>query len=228
MTEASNGRTPLHAFALVEALPAEAQTQLLRQAVSHDCAPGTVLFVQDEPCAGLFFVREGLVKISKVSVEGREQVLRHVGPGGSFNEVAVLDGGPNPATATVVEPSALLVIRPDAMRRALEDVPGLADAIIRVLTARMRHLVELVEDLSFRHVSERVARILLQASTPHGGVGAGINLTRRLSQRELAEMAGTSREVVARALKVLEEAGAIRVHHGKIELLAPDRLTDLS
>ncbi|MCB9610551.1 MAG: Crp/Fnr family transcriptional regulator [Polyangiaceae bacterium] len=213
---------------LIEALPPRARALLMGEAVLRHYAARAVIFTQDEPCSGLFLVESGLVKISKISVDGREQVLRHVSAGGSFNEVAVLDGGRNPATATIVESGSLHVVTPTAIHRMLVDTPELAEAILRVFAGRMRHLVQLVDDLSFRRVAGRLALILLQATGSHSGVGAGIDLNRRINQRELAEMAGTSREVVARALKTLEESGAIRLNRGRIELVAPERLIHLT
>ena len=212
---------------LLETVSGEVRERLLALGSRRTYESNAVLFLQDAPCAGLFVVQRGLVKISKFSPEGREQVLRFVSPGGSFNEVAVLDGGPNPATATAVEHSELLLVPRDAMLGLIADTPGLAETMIQSLAGRLRHLVELVEDLSFRHVSERVARILLQSVAPHSGVGAGVDMTRRVTQREMAEMAGTSREVVARALKAIEAAGAISIDRGEITLIAPGKLSNL-
>jgi len=215
-------------ISLLQALDELVREQVLQRGTRRSFASGTVLFMQDEPCAGVFIVISGLVKIARVSPEGREQVLRYTSPGGSFNEVPVLDGGPNPATATAVEDSEVLVISREAMQTLIADTPGLAASMVQALAGRLRHLVELVEDLSFRHVSERVVRVLLQAVTPHIGMGAGADVPRRFTQREIAEMAGTSREVVARALKAIEASGAITIERGEIRVVAPEKLTELA
>lgn len=81
-----------------------------------------------------------------------------------------------------------------------------------------------MDDLSFRHVTPRVARVLLQVVAPHPGAGAGADAAQRFSQRELAEMAGTSREVVAHALRALEDAGAIALERGAIRIVDPSLL----
>jgi CRP/FNR family transcriptional regulator len=213
---------------LLDALVGEAREAVLERAIRIAYQPGEILFMQDEPCAGLHVVASGLVKVSKVSPGGREQVLRHVASGGSFNEVAVLDGGSNPATATAVETSEVLAVSRDVILAMLEEHPEFAGTMIQALAGRLRHLVELVEDLSFRQVSERVARVLLQAVAPHPGMGAGADLSRRVTQQEIAEMAGTSREVVARALRLIEASGAIEVDRGEIRLLDPRKLSALS
>lgn len=215
-------------ISLLQALDDPLREQVLRRGIRRPFASGTVLFVQDEPCAGVFIVVRGLVKIARVSPEGREQVLRYVTPGGSFNEVPVLDGGPNAATATAVEDTETLMISRAAMMALIAETPEFAASMVQSLAGRLRHLVELVEDLSFRHVSERVARVLLQAVTPHVGVGAGADMRRRFSQREIAEMAGTSREVVARALKAIEASGAIAIDRGEITVVAPEKLAGLA
>lgn len=205
----------------------DARSRLLELGTRRSCAAGAVLFTQGETSPGVCVVRSGLLKVSTISAGGREQILRHVGPGGSFNEVAALDGEPSPATVVAVEPSVVIVIPADVLLDFVSRSPELAVALLRSLAGRMRHLVELVEDLSFRHVSERVARILLQSVAPHPGVGAGSDLRRGMTQREIAEMAGTSREVVARALKVIEASGAISLDRGEITLVAPERLSEL-
>jgi len=212
----------------LDALAADAREAILERATPVSFRAGEILFMQDDPGAGLHMVVSGLIKVSKVSSGGREQVLRHVAAGGSFNEVAALDGGANPATATAVEASEVLVASRQVIVDLLEAHPEFAWTMIQALAGRLRHLVELVEDLSFRQVSERVARVLLQAVAPHPGMGAGADLSRRVTQQEIAEMAGTSREVVARALRVIEAAGAIEVDRGEIRLLDVRKLSALS
>ena len=114
------------------------------------------------------------------------------------------------------------------MLAALREYPAVAEAVVQVFASRLRHLVALVEDLSFRQVTARVARIVLQSVSPHEGVGAGVGGRVRVTQREIAEMAGTSREVVARALKALEDAGAIDARRGEIQIVDDALLNTLS
>lgn len=189
---------------------------------------GAVLFLEGEACAGLFIVLDGLVKVYKSSEEGREQILRLMAPGDSFNEVPVFDGGPNPASAAAVEPTEALVLSRELVLRLIDEYPAFARTVVRTLASRLRHLVALVEDLSFRQVTARVARILLQSVVPREGVGAGAGRRARITQREIAQMAGTAREVVARALRILEDAGAVEVDRGHVRILDADRLEALS
>jgi CRP-like cAMP-binding protein len=162
------------------------------------------------------------VKVYKTSPEGREQVLRIMQPGDTFNEVPVFDGGENPASVEALDAVSLYVLPVEDMQRLILQVPAISANVIRILASRLRHLVGLVEDLSFRHVTGRVAKILLQ----HGrdtGASPG-----RLTQQEMATMAGTAREMVGRALKGLEQAGAIKMERGRIVILDREALERLS
>lgn len=198
--------------------------RFLARAVLRRFDEDVTIVSEGDSGTGLFVTVSGLVKVHKTSIQGREQVLRYAPPGSSFNEVTALDGGPNPASASTVVESEVLVISPELMRELIESDPRIGLAITDSLAGLYRHLVELVEDLSFRPVVDRVARVLLQSVAPHAGMGAGADLSRRLTQEEIAEMIGSTREVVGRALRALEDAGAIRVERGRITLLDAKRL----
>jgi CRP/FNR family transcriptional regulator len=219
---------PLLAIPYFSALTPEQRALVLRAARRLPVTAGQTLFVEGEPCAGLYVVVSGLVKLFKTSPDGKEQVLRHMSAGESFNEVPVFDGGVNPVSAAAVDGGELVVLSRAAMLDVMREYPAVAQAVVQVFASRLRHLVALVEDLSFRQVTARVARIVLQSVAPHEGVGAGVGGRARVTQREIAEMAGTSREVVARALKALEEAGAIDVRRGDIHVVDQARLTALA
>ncbi|MGB3904955.1 MAG: Crp/Fnr family transcriptional regulator, partial [Anaerolineae bacterium] len=139
-------------FAHLDEIALEAVAQ---SATSRRYGRGEVIFLEGDPCAGLGIVEEGRVKIYKLSPDGREQVVKLIGPGESFNEVAVLDGGANPASAMAVLESTLLIIDRGSMLGLLSRYPSLAVGIIENLSARARHLLSLVEDLSLRTVTAR-------------------------------------------------------------------------
>lgn len=212
-----------HALFL-DRLGPETREKIVARATQRHFAANALLVHEGEPGSGLFVTLQGLVKIFKTSVNGREQVLRYVPPGSSFNEVTVLDGGLNPTSARAVVASEVLIISRSLMAELLEEDPLAAHAMIESMAGLYRHLMQLVEDLSFRHVSERVARVLFQSILPRPGVGAGADLQRRLTQTEIAEMIGSTREVVGRALRSYEDAGAIRVERGVITVVDPTRL----
>lgn len=168
---------------------------------------GRIIFLDGDPCRAMYAIRSGRVKIFKTSPEGKEQVLKIMGPGDTFNEVPIFDGGPNPASAQALEETTLYGIRKEDMRYLIEERPTIALAVLKVFAEKLRHFTQLVEDLSFRTVISRLAKLLLQMAEEEGSAP----LKQRLTQQELAAMVGTAREVVARALKALEAKGAIRM-----------------
>lgn len=223
-----SGGEALDAIPYFSALTAEERSRAAAMARRKQVRADQVLFMEGEPCAGLFVVISGLVKLYKISPDGKEQVLRHMAAGESFNEVPVFDGGANPVSAMAVEPGEVLILSRERVLELLREYPAFTVAVVQVFASRLRHLVMLVEDLSFRQVTARVARIVLQSVAPHEGVGAGVGARSRVTQREIAEMAGTRREVVARALKALEEAGAIKIDRDGIRIANQEKLLALS
>lgn len=183
---------------------------------------GDIILLAGQEGGALYFVRRGLVKVFKTSEEGKEQVLRLVGAGHTFNDVPAFDGGPNPASVMAMEPTVVYVTSGVQLRRLIAERPGVAEATVRVLASALRYMVTLVEDLSFRHVRARIAKILLEQDDQHSEDDE--QPQRRLTQQEMAAMAGTAREMVGRALRELEVAGAVRSEHGRIIITSRDRL----
>lgn len=223
---AAGAPTGPHALFL-DGLDEETRQRFIERALRRQYDVDETIVHEGEPGAGLFVTTRGLVRVFKTSVNGREQVLRYAPPGSSFNEVTVLDGGVNPTSAQAITPTEVLVISRQLMTEMAENDARVTRAIVESMSGLYRHLMQMVEDLSFRHVSERVARVLLQSVMPHPGVGAGVDMQRRLTQSEIAEMIGSTREVVGRALRGLEESGAIRVERGAIILVDVTRLESL-
>jgi CRP/FNR family transcriptional regulator, cyclic AMP receptor protein len=171
---------------------------------------GEIFLLEGESDEILYFVASGAVKIFKTSTDGKEQILDIARPGDSFNDVAVFDGGPNPAAAQAMGSVILYGVRKNDLEAIIRSYPQVATNVTRVLAHRIRYFVSLVEDLSFKHVIARIAKILLE----YAGSGTGIG--QRLTQQDMAAMAGTVREVVGRSLKALEEEGIIRLDHHRI------------
>lgn len=182
---------------------------------------GEILFLEGEPCRGLYVVKSGRIRIFKSSPEGREQVLLVAKPGDSFNDVPVFDGGPNPASASALEPSMVYLIPQGVLFSLIAECPP-AQAILKLFAARLRHLMGVVEDLSFRSVVNRMARLLLDLAVAEGGPSP----IPRLTQDEMAARVGSVRDVVGRALKNLEKAGAIRMEGQRIYVVDPKKLKE--
>jgi CRP/FNR family transcriptional regulator len=170
---------------------------------------GQIVLLEGAASSVLYVVQAGRLKLFKTSPRGREQVLRLLRPGDVFNEVAVFDEGPNPASAQTIEDCTLYLLRRRDLLRFVAERPGIALAMTRAFARRLREALALVEDLAFRDVSSRLAKILLAGQD--GGAP-------RLTQELLAAMAGSRREVVGRALKALSQEGAIKLERGRIHV----------
>ncbi|HYB19420.1 MAG TPA: Crp/Fnr family transcriptional regulator [Thermodesulfobacteriota bacterium] len=184
---------------------------------------GEILFLEGEPCRGLYAVKTGRVRIFKSSPEGREQVLLIAKPGESFNDVPVFDGGPNPASASALEVSEVYLIPKGVLLSLIVDCPA-AMAILKLFAARLRYLTSVVEDLSFRSVVSRMARLLLELAVVKGGTAP----VPRLTQDEMAARVGSVRDVIGRALKALEGAGAIRMECHRIYVVDVEKLKKMA
>ena len=177
-----------------------------------------MILFEDEPAKVLYFVVSGVVKVFKTSTDGKEQILYLIRPGESFNDVPVFGGGSNLASAEAMGSVVLYGIEKSDLEVILRDYPQLARNVIQVISQRVEHLVSLVEDLSFRHVTGRVAKILLEYAGDRNGQ------RQRLTQQEMAAMAGTAREMIGRSLKVLEEGGTVRLERHRIVITDKEAL----
>ena len=182
---------------------------------------GEVILLDGDPAKTLYFVASGAVKVFKTSSEGKEQLLSIVLPGDSLNDVPIFDEGLNLGNAQAMSPVVLYGVSKSALEAILRHHPQVALNIIEVLAKRVRHFVTIVEDLSFRPVIGRVAKILLE----HAGDGKGTSP--RLTQQEMAAIAGTVREVVGRSLKSLEEEGVIRLDRHRILITDREALREM-
>jgi CRP-like cAMP-binding protein len=166
-------------------------------------------------CLGLYVIASGRVKIYRNSPAGREMIINVIEDGESFNEVPVFDGLENPANVDAVQDTSLWLIEAQALRDVVKDHPAAAQQIIINLSQNLRMLVGKVAELSFFSVTARLAKFLLQLPVEQ----LSGRSSERLTQDDLASSIGTVREVVARSLKELENAGAIQVQRGKISIL---------
>ncbi len=214
------GRAPYFA-----GLDPAALARLAAEVRERRCAAGGLILAEGEPCRGLSFVVRGRVKAFKLSEDGREQVLRVLGPGRTFNDVPVFDGGANPASVAALEETTVGLLPAPRLHALIRERPEVAAAVIRVLASRLRAVTEMVEDLALRGVAARVAKLLLECSrgAPPLAEGPGEHCV-QITQQQLAAMTGTVREVVQRALKTLEREGALELARGRIRVLAPEIL----
>jgi CRP-like cAMP-binding protein len=183
---------------------------------------GQMIFLEGDRCLGLYVVGSGRVRVFKASPEGREQILRIVQPGESFNDIPVFDGGPNPASAIAQEPAVVYLIPREPLTAVIAKCPG-AMAVVSLFAGRIRHLNTMVENLAFRSVVSRLAKLLAENANP-AKKGAP---PPRLTQDDMAAMVGSVRDVVGRGLKYLEKVGAIKLDRHKVMVLSLQKLKDI-
>lgn len=191
-------------------LDAGSLARLASHCVPRSVPAGFVLFTTGEACRGLYVIESGRVRIYRISTEGREQVLHIEGAGRPVAELPLFDGGAYPASAVTMEPSRLLFLPRADFEQLYRSNPDVAQAIIRALGKRLRHLVHVTETLAFRDVAARLA-MLLAGYAESGGRSTpeGIEVALGRTQEELALEIGAARESVSRALKQLAKRGLI-------------------
>jgi CRP/FNR family cyclic AMP-dependent transcriptional regulator len=185
---------------------------LAQRAVARKFSAGEIVFSEGDPCAGMYVVESGHIRIFKTSPGGREQVLSIDGPGGSVAELPVFDGGNYPASVSAVEDSTLLFIAKQDFHALCLAHPQVALKVLRVIGARLRKLVGIIEELSFTTVRHRLAAFLVRLARHEGArVNGGIEVTLPASNQELAAQIGTVRELVSRNLSRFQAEKLIRM-----------------
>ena len=175
------------------------------------------LFAEGDPCDGLFLVVSGKIRIFKLSASGREQVLAMEGPGSSFAELPVFDGGNYPAAASAIEATEVLFISRKDFQNFCREHPDVGLKVIAVVGSRLRRLVGIIEELSFTTVRQRLIALILrlaQASGTPSREGIRVELTK--SHQDLAAELGTVRELISRNLSRLQAEGFLDVEGRKI------------
>lgn len=201
-----------------------ATTQAIAQvAVRRIYEPDQIILLEGEPASGLYIVQAGWLKVSKISLDGREQILQFLGRGEAFNAVGVFTGALNPATVTALELSTVFIIPRERMLDLLETHPPLARMIIQDLAGRVLHLITLVEDLSLRKVESRFARLLLEEALENI-----IPRQRWATQPEIAARLGTVPDVVSRAIRKMTELGILQVTRSEITILDREKLSAIA
>jgi CRP-like cAMP-binding protein len=180
-------------------------------------SPSQMVILEGEPCRAVYFVAQGVVRMHRLSPEGREQVLAYLGPGEPFNLVPALDGRPNLASVDAVTGTTLYTIPCELFRRIMRDHPEVAQAVMERLAAEVRRLSDMVEDLALHTVRTRLARFLLAQAD-------GTQPSKRWTQEEVAAQIGTVRDVVGRMLRTFANEGLIRRERGRLVVTDRDGL----
>jgi CRP/FNR family transcriptional regulator len=206
----------------LEEISATALLDLAAAAVHHAYSQGQMIFLEGDPNQGLYLVEQGTVKICRFAADGREHILHLVHPGDTFNDVAALDGGPNPACATAFNDVSLWRVPRPELQRVAAQHPELSWALIESIARRARYLVNVVQDLAMRNVKGRLARLLLEQAEAAERGAPPVALT----QEEMASRLGTVREVVGRALRSLVAENVIAMEKQRIVIVDRRRLQE--
>lgn len=203
-------RTLLRQIPIFAELDTSAIDRLAARCVPRNVGDGHVLFNAGDPCRGLYIIESGRVRIYKTSAEGKEQVLHIDGAGRAVAELPLFDGGAYPASAITIEPCRLVFLPRDDFEAVYRAHPDVAQAIIRALAKRLRHLVQVTETLAFHDVAARLAMLLAGYAERLGTiVNGGIEMKLDRTQEELSLEIGTARESVSRAMRQLKRSGLI-------------------
>jgi CRP/FNR family transcriptional regulator, cyclic AMP receptor protein len=188
---------------------------------------GEVLFREGDAGDELYVVIDGKVKMGRTSSDGRENLLSVLGPGQMFGELSLFDPGPRSSTVTAVTDADLLALGQDQLLSWLTGRPEVARGLLLQLASRLRGLNDQVADLVFSDVPGRVAKALLDLARRFGKPSDGsVHVHHDLTQEELAQLVGASRETVNKALADFVHRGWIRLEQRAVVILDVDRLTN--
>lgn len=210
---------------LFQGVAPDAAEALAETLTYGDYGRGDHVFDEGEQGDTLFIVLTGKIKIGRRSADGRENMLSVMGPSDMFGELSLFDPGPRTATAVVLTDARLASLAHTALRTWIQDRPEIAEQLLRVLARRLRRTNDALADLIFTDVPGRVAKALLELAQRFGTPeGDGVRVHHDLTQEELAQLVGASRETVNKALADFSSRGWIRVDSRAVTLLDRDRL----
>src|SRR5882757_1341856 len=185
-------------------------------------ARGSSIFAKGDPGTGLMGVLTGSVKVSVASAEGKDIVLNIFREGEIFGEIALLDGRPRTADATAMSDCELIVIERRDFVPFLSDHPDVTIKFIEILCSRLRRTSEQVQDVTFLNLPTRLAKTLLELTANSEAAAPKHKVA--ITQREISQIIGRSRESTNKQLRVWAKRGWIRLERGGVSVLAPDKL----
>lgn len=210
---------------LFEGLPREQLEEMARIVVEQKCKKGQILFSEGSKATGFYVIVSGKLKIYKLSLEGKEQILHIFGEGEFFGEVPVFSGGNYPAHAETLEASQVLFFPRSAFIELVKREPQLSMNMLANLCLRLRRFTHLIEDLSLKEVPGRLAAYLLYLSE-HNEESDSFDLD--ITKGQLASLLGTIPETLSRILGKMSQQGFIHVEGRSIRILNRDAMVSLS
>jgi CRP/FNR family transcriptional regulator, cyclic AMP receptor protein len=210
---------------LFSGLDDEAAAALRASMATSRFRRGDVVFREGDSGDRLFVIVDGKVKLGRSSSDGRENLLAILGPGQMFGELSLFDPGPRSATVTAVTDVSFETLSHDELVRWLTGRPDVARGLLGQLAARLRKANDVVADLVFSDVPGRVAKALLDLSSRFGRTADdGVHVHHDLTQEELAQLVGASRETVNKALADFAQRGWLRLEPRSVVILDLERL----
>ncbi|CCO08752.1 Crp/Fnr family transcriptional regulator [Desulforamulus hydrothermalis] len=209
-------------------LPDNQLLEISRLLLERSYQKGRIIFMEGEPGEALYILKSGLIKLTRRSEDGREHILHFVNPGEVFAEVVLFDGGDYPATAEVQEDCVVGILRNQDIERLISQNPGMAVAMLRIMSRRLRAAQEKVMHLALHDTARRLAFTLIKMAEDHGITKpGGIYINFNLTNQELANLTGSTRETVNRMLSSFKRSGAIEVDRQRIVIVDKKKLEDL-
>ena len=210
---------------LFAALDDEASDALRATMSRTDTGRGQVLFHEGDPGDRLYVILDGKIKLTRAAADGRENLLSVLGPGEMFGELSLFDPRPRTASAVAVTDSRLGAIGHDYLRSWLTGRPDVALHLLQALAQRLRRINDVMADLVFSDVPGRVAKALLDLSERFGRpTDDGLRVAHDLTQEELAQLVGASRETVNKALADFASRGWLRLEARAVVLIDVERM----
>lgn len=209
-------------FQGVDPSAADALTRALEPV---EFARGHQIFSEGQPGDRLYIILSGKVKIGRRAMDGRENLLAIMGPSDMFGELSIFDPGPRTSTVTAVTDVKAVSLDRPALREWINKRPEIAEQLLRVLARRLRRTNNMLADLIFTDVPGRVAKELLRLAKQFGSQEGGLlRVTHDLTQEEIAQLVGASRETVNKALADFAHRGWLRLEGKSVLILEPERL----
>jgi len=188
-------------------------------------AKGSTIFKKGDPGTGLIGVLAGAVKISVTSEDGRDIVLNTIREGEVFGEIALLDGHPRTADATAISDCELFVLERREFIPFLRTQPDVILKLVEILCSRLRKTSDQVHELTFLSLSSRLAKTLLRLTENTGDLSSGRRIA--ISQREMSELVGRSRESTNKQLRMWHKVGWVRLERRSVTVLKPEKLAEV-
>ena len=213
-------RAPLFA-----SLDDEAFAALTKEITEVDLSRGATLFHEGDPGDQLYFIVSGKIKLGRTASDGRENLVAVMGPGEIFGEMALFDPSPRSTSATAVSETRLAGLKHENLRKVIQHSPEVSAQLLQALARRLRRTNENLADLVFSDVPGRVAKALLDLADRFGRPATdGILVAHELTQEELAQLVGASRETVNKALADFASRGWLRLEPRSVVIMDVERL----